>query len=64
MGFDKNYPNRKDWRKQYTDSRRFDSSCKCHGGCPYCENNRTHFDKKKRTVADKELNDFKKGREE
>jgi len=40
MGFDKNYENRKDWRKQYQDSRRFDPSCRNHGSCGHCGPNR------------------------
>ena len=34
------------WHKKreenYRGSRRFDRSCRCHGGCPYCEDNRMH----------------------
>lgn len=29
------------YRKPYTKSRRFDPSCRAHGGCDYCESNRT-----------------------
>ena len=38
-------------RKEYTKSKRFDSSCRNHGGCGYCEQNRTWFDTKKRSGA-------------
>ena len=31
----------KERRGPYYDSRRFDSSCRHRGGCPYCEGNRT-----------------------
>jgi hypothetical protein len=34
MPFDKNYPNRKDKRKPYYGSKRFDASCRNHGSCP------------------------------
>jgi hypothetical protein len=27
MSFDKEYPNRKDWRRPYTKSKRFDREC-------------------------------------
>ena len=37
MAFEKCYPNRKDWRKPYHDSRAIDGSCRAHGGCPWCE---------------------------
>lgn len=29
-------------RQPYRKSRAFDSSCRCHGGCPYCWGNRMH----------------------
>lgn len=46
--FDKPYKNRKDWRKPYIGSARFDRNCRNHGVCPYCCNNRT-FKNKRRT---------------
>jgi hypothetical protein len=43
MGFDKRYPNRKDWRRQYRPNRRGSvRSCRPHGGCPWCLGNRRH----------------------
>ena len=42
MSFDKDYPNRKDHRKPYYRSKRFDRSCRNHGSCPWCLGNRTH----------------------
>jgi len=59
MGFDKEYPNRKDKRKPYRKSKRFDHTCRNHGSCGYCEDNRRFFDKKQRFFADKELKEFK-----
>ena len=38
------------FRKAYTKSKRFDKSCRNHGGCPYCEGNRLHKHKKQPTV--------------
>ncbi len=52
MSFDKKYPNRKDQRKDYRDSKKFDSTCRNHGSCPYCQQNRTFSDKKNRSFAD------------
>ncbi len=54
MSFDKNYPNRKDKRKPYRKSKAFDKSCRCHGGCSWCEGNRTFFDKKYRIKSEEE----------
>ena len=42
---------KKDYPKKF-DSRRFDHSCRNHGGCGYCVNNRTFFDAKSRAKAD------------
>ena len=38
------------FRKAYTKSKRFDKSCRNHGGCPYCEGNRLHKHRKQPTV--------------
>lgn len=46
MSFDKKYPKRKDWRKPYRKSKRFDRTCRNHGSCPWCENNRTYSKRK------------------
>jgi hypothetical protein len=43
------------YRKEYRESRRFDKSCRCHGGCPYCEENRLHNYRKRRKEADEEI---------
>lgn len=29
-------------KQPYRRSRRFDASCRCHGGCPWCYGNRQH----------------------
>lgn len=42
MSFDKEYPNRKDIRKPYYKSSRFDHSCRPGGSCPHCSNNRKY----------------------
>jgi hypothetical protein len=47
MSFDKEYPNRKDWRKRYYNAKSFDRSCRNHGSCAYCTSSRLHKHKKK-----------------
>jgi hypothetical protein len=49
---------RKDRRKEYTGSKRFDSSCRCHGSCSWCEQNRTYQDRRDRLAADEELREW------
>jgi len=63
MSFYKHYPNRKDWRKPYYDSRRFDSSCRNHGACGYCQDRRTFSDRKWRTIADEKLKEWEENYE-
>ncbi len=50
---DKAIEHNKEHRKPYYKSGRFDKTCRPHGGCPWCENNRLHNSKKaKKTIAD------------
>lgn len=42
-------------KRPYTKSRRFDASCRCHGGCPWCESNRAHATRRRRLTADEQL---------
>jgi len=38
-------------------SKRFDRSCRCHGGCGYCLSDKTIKDKKNKLVARDEILD-------
>jgi hypothetical protein len=42
MSFDSDHPGRKDHRKPYRKSKRWDRSCRNHGSCGYCRGNREH----------------------
>ena len=42
MSFYKQYPNRKDWRKQSFKRSRLSKSCQNHGSCGVCQGNRFH----------------------
>ena len=42
-------------RKEYTKSKRFDASCRCHGGCSWCAGNRLYQDTRDRDAADEEI---------
>ena len=56
MAFDnKQYPNRKDQRRAYTGSKRFDRSCRNNGSCGYCKGNRTHQARKAEEKAKQEM---------
>ena len=47
-------------RKEYTKSKRFDASCRCHGGCSWCAKNRLYQDIRDRDAADKELSFYER----
>ena len=53
---------KKDRRKEYTGSKRFDHSCRCHGSCGWCSGNRLYQDRRDRVAADQELKDYAKPR--
>ncbi len=63
MSLDKAIKSKKERRKPYIGAKAIDHTCRNHGSCPYCEQNRTHFDTKNRTKADKDIKDFKKNNE-
>lgn len=58
MGLNKAIKSGKEKRKEYRRSKTFDSSCRNHGSCGYCEGNRTHFDKKARQAAEEEIEEY------
>ena len=42
MSLNKAIIHHKEYRKQYRKSKLFDSTCRNHGSCPYCYNNRMY----------------------
>lgn len=42
MALDKAIESGKEHRQPYRKAKRVDTSCRNHGGCSYCENNRTY----------------------
>ena len=57
MGLEKAIEHGKEHRKHYRGSKRFDSSCRNHQGCPWCEGNRMHNSKKKDDEFKAKLNE-------
>lgn len=39
-------------RKAYTRSKRFDKTCRSHGGCPYCLGDKYHRHNKQLTLKE------------
>jgi len=60
MSLEKAIQHGKEKRKNYYGSQAFDHSCRPHGGCPYCENNRKFSDQVNRMKADKweQINEY------
>ena len=42
MSLDKAIEHKKEKRKPYRGSKSIDKTCRNHGGCPWCEENRKH----------------------
>ena len=47
----------KERRRPYRGSRRFDHSCRNHGGCGYCRGNRLYASVRRVVAADERLKD-------
>ena len=56
MSLDKAIKYNKEHRKIYRGAKSVDSTCRNHGGCPWCEENRTYKNKK---LKEKEKYDLK-----
>lgn len=59
MSFDNEYPNRKDKRRKYYRSKKFDRTCRPGGTCPYCKNNRTYSNEKRKLQAIDLIKEYK-----
>ena len=53
MSLDKAILYGKEHRKPYHKSKRFDKTCRNHGSCPYCRDNRLH--NRNKTEEDSQL---------
>jgi hypothetical protein len=58
LSFDKEYPNRKDHRKRYRGSKRFDRSCRNQGNCSYCAEGRQHKRCRDEKAADDQIKEY------
>lgn len=65
MSLNKAIESGKEHRKIYTGGKSIDRTCRNHGGCPWCLENRTYKYEKNRSAAEEELKSFEaKGLEE
>jgi hypothetical protein len=63
VGFDKDYPNRKDRRAPYRGVKAADSHCRNHGACDYCANGHLHGWRKRLESAAQRVRDHLRGDE-
>lgn len=61
MGLDKAIEHKKEHRKPYRGSKAIDCTCRNHGGCDWCLENRMYARKKVEEKLKKELTEFEKG---
>lgn len=52
MGLEKAIKYKKEHRKEYRGPQAIDKTCRCHGGCDYCLENRMHKFKKAALTKD------------
>lgn len=63
MSLDKAIQHNKEYRKPFYGSKSFDATCRCHGTCSYCVDNRLFASNKNRFRADEELEEWKAGKD-
>lgn len=59
MSLNKAIEHGKERRKAYQDSRRFDKSCRNHGGCDFCKDNRLYSSNKALEAAKQQMKEAK-----
>lgn len=64
MSLDKAINSGKEYRKNYFGSKRFDRSCRNHGNCGYCENNRNFCSEKRKLACEEQENEVESPNEE
>lgn len=58
MSLDKAIRTGKEHRKPYRKSKAVDSSCRNHGSCPWCENNRNYHNHKVELSAEEQEKEY------
>jgi hypothetical protein len=55
MSLDKSIEHKKDHRKPYHGSKRFDRTCRNHGSCEWCKENRLYSSRKRRDALEEKM---------
>lgn len=58
MSLDKAIASGKERRKPYRKAKKYSMSCRNHGGCPWCESNRTYAYRRAELNAVEELKEW------
>lgn len=58
MSLDKAVKYKKEKRKSFYRAQAVDKSCRCHGSCDWCKNNRLHNAKVKEEAIEQQIEDF------
>lgn len=61
MSLDKAIQHGKEHRKPYRKAKAVDATCRNHGSCAYCRDNRLHQSLKTNQAAKQAIQDFQKG---
>ena len=59
MSLDKAIEHKKEYRKKYYGAKSIDRTCRNHGSCPYCQENRKHKNKRLKEKEKYDLGDDK-----
>lgn len=57
MSLDKSIEHKKEKRKPYYGAKSIDPTCRNHGGCPWCKENRKHKYRKREESAQSKLDE-------
>lgn len=58
MSLDKSIKSGKEHRKRYRNAKKVSKQCRNHGGCTWCEENRTHQKLKIKEIIKNEMRDI------
>jgi hypothetical protein len=58
MSLEKAIKYKKEKRKEYRGSKAFDRSCRNHGSCSWCEDNRLYSEKKRKASAKEQFDHY------
>jgi hypothetical protein len=64
MSLEKAIDLKKEYRKPFYGSKRFDATCRCHGSCSWCIDNRLFASNKNRFRVEDELQEWLSGKDD